>query len=272
MARPPLVEPPAPILGAHERRLGAKLAELLELVVDVGAGAEVHRPHKVVKAVLGEVAGPVALKQGHVAEASGTHGVADGRHVSLVLAVGAVLVLHLHHYYGAAVLYRQRRELLANLVHEAAHALHEVWVLLAQPYVLLLQQPPRQAAHLPLCAHVRAGAHYDVHPVLLRQAAELGYVVLPGEVEFALALLVDVPEHVHADGVHAQRTTHLDAVLPVWAGYARVMQLGCLHHERLSVEQECLVAGSERAALGRAGNGRHNRQQRGQGHRCKFSL
>ena len=103
MARAPLVEPPAPVFGAHQRRRGAQLPP--ELVVDVGPGAEVHRPYKVVEPVLGEVAGPVALEQRHVGKARGAHGVAYGGHIGLVFAVRAILILYLHHDDGASALY-----------------------------------------------------------------------------------------------------------------------------------------------------------------------
>lgn len=65
----------------------------------------------------------------------------------------------------------------------------------------------------------------------------------------AFALLVQVPEHVHADGVHTQRTAHPDAVFPVFARYSGVMQLGGFYYKGLAVEQECTVACGERAAV-----------------------
>ena len=86
------------------------------------------------------------------------------------------------------------------------------------------KQPPGQSTHFPFGANVWSGAHDDVHSVLLRKAAEFCNVVLPGEVELVFALLVDVPEHVQADGVHAERLAHLDAVFPVGARYARIVQ------------------------------------------------
>ena len=249
MAGAPFVEPSAPELRAHQRRLRPQFAQTAELTVDVGAGAEVHCPHQIVQSVECEVARPVALEERNLVESRPAHYVAYGTHVSLVLAVGAIFVLHLHHDYRSSVLNGERSELFAHLRHELGYAVHEVRVLLAQTYILLLEQPPGQSAHLPLGAHVRSGAHNDVHAVLLCQAAEGCDVVLSGEVEFAFTLFVYVPEHVEADGVHAERATHPDAVLPVRARNARIVQLGSLHHEGPAVEQKCLVAGCERTAI-----------------------
>jgi hypothetical protein len=60
---------------------------------------------------------------------------------------------------------------------------------------------------------------------------------------------MEVPEDIDAEGVHAQRLTHLDTVLPVWTRDAGVVHFGCLHHERLTIEQEGLVTYSEVTGL-----------------------
>ena len=271
VAGAPLVEPSAPELRAHLRRVGAQLAQAAELLVDVGARAEVHGPRQVVEAVLLEVARPVALEQLNLLAIDATQTVAYLRDVGLVLAIRAVLVLHLYHDDGAAILNGQRLQLLAHLLLEDLHALHEVGVALAQADVLLLQQPPGQAAHLPLGTHIGSGSHDDVHAVLLSQTAELSHIVLTREVEHVLLLLMDVPEDVDAHGVHAQRLTHLDAVLPVGTRDTGVVYFGRLHDEGLAVEQEGAFASGKRAGLtlrgsccGRVGHGGHSQQ-----HRCQ---
>ena len=121
--------------------------------------------------------------------------------------------------------------------------------MLAQPDILLLEQPPRKTAHFPFCTDIRAGAHDDKHAVLLCQTAELGHVVLAREIEVTLCLLMNVPENVDADGIHAQRLAHLDAMLPIGTRDARIVNLGRLHHERLSVQQKGLVAHGEGSLL-----------------------
>ena len=142
---------------------------------------------------------------------------------------------------------RIREEHAAEL--EETDAFEEVRVAFAQADVFFLKQPPGKASHLPLGAYVGTGTDYDVHSVFLRQAAEFGHVVVAGEVELSGLLLVDIPEYVEADGVHAQRFAHLDAVLPVGTGNAGVVEFGGFHDEGFAIEQEGLVAYAEGLGL-----------------------
>ena len=238
MTGTPLVEPSAPELRTHLGCVGTQLTQTAELLVDVGTCAEVHRPCQVFQTVLLEVAGPVALEESHLVAVDAAQTVANLRHVRLVLTVRTILVLHLHHDDGATILDGERSELLAHFSLENLHALHEVGVLLAQTDVLLLQQPPGQTAHFPFGTNVGTGTHDDVHAVLLSQTAELSHVVVASPVELAFTLFVDVPEDVDAHGVHAQCFTHLDAVVPVSLGNARIVNLCSLHNEGLAIEQE----------------------------------
>jgi len=77
---------------------------------------------------------------------------------------------------------------------------------------------------------------------------------------------MDVPENVDAYGIHAQRLAHLDAVLPIRTRDARIVNLGCLHHERLSVQQEGLVAHGEGSLLWGScrRQGEHQHAQKGE--------
>jgi hypothetical protein len=130
----------------------------------------------------------------------------------------------------------QRCQLFAHFPFKQLHPFHEIRVGLAQPDVFLLQQPPRQSAHFPLGTHVWARPHDDIQPVSLRQPAKFGHIVVAREVEFSFLLFVDIPEHIEADGVHAQRLAHLDAMFPVGAGDARIVEFGSFHHKRFAVE------------------------------------
>ena len=222
----PAVKPAAPVFGAHHGTVGPQLTQTAELLQHVGAGAEVHGPQQVGEGVLLEVGGPVALEEQRLVEAHLAKDVADRGDVRLVLAVGAVFVLYLHHDDGAALVGSEGCELFAHLLLKELHALHEVWVFLAQLDVALLQQPPRQATHLPFSADVGSGAHDDLHAMLLAETHKGCDVVLAGEVEDTLLLFVDVPEDIHTDGIHAQCLAHLDAVLPVGTRDAGIVQLG----------------------------------------------
>ena len=249
MAGTPLVEPAAPELRAHLRGIGAQLAEAAELLVDVGTRTEVHRPCEVVKAVLLEVARPVALEERQFLAIDAAQAVANLRHIGLVLAIGAVLILHLNHDNRTTILDGQRLQLLAHFLLENLYAFHKIRIALAQTDVLLLQQPPGQTAHFPLSADIGTGAHDDIETVFLCQAAEFCHVVVAREVELVFLLLMDVPEDVDAHGIHAQRLAHLDAMLPVGTGNTGIMDFGSLYDERFAVEQECSLADGERAGL-----------------------
>ena len=246
MACSPLVKPPAPELRAHLRSVGTQFAEAFELLVDVGACAEVHRPHKVVEAVLGEVARPVALEENRTNLVAllvlgvpiSLEQIADGTDVRFVLAIAAILVLYLHHDDRSTMLYGQRGELLSDFLLEDLHTLHEKRILLAQTDVLLLQQPPGQSTHFPLGADVWSRSHDDVHTIFLCQSAEGGHVVVAREVEMILLWLMDVPKHVEAECVHAEGFAHFDALLPIGSGYAWIVHLSGFDDKRLAVEEE----------------------------------
>ena len=158
--------------------------------------------------------------------------------------------------------YAQRLQLAGYLLLKPLHALHEVGVLLAQPYVLLLQQPPGQPAHFPFGTGIGPRAHNDVEAVLLGQSAESGHVALTAEVELSFGGLVEIPEYVDAQGVHSQGFAHLDAVLPVGARNARIVHLGRLHHEGLAVEHKAALACLETARLLGSRDRRQHQQQR----------
>lgn len=71
-----------------------------------------------------------------------------------------------------------------------------------------------------------------------------------------------VPEDVDADGVHAERLAHLDAVFPVFARDTRIMQFGGFHHKGRAVKQKGLVADFEGVLLRRCvGQSRHAEQE-----------
>ena len=236
MATAPLVEPSAPKLRTHLRAVGAQLTELLELLVNIRSRAEVHRPYKVIKTILREVRAPVALEQ---RDGGGLprlpDDIPDSTNICLILAIATIFVLHLHHDDGTALVDGQVSELLAHLLFEDLEAFHEVRILLAQTDILLLQQPPRQTAHLPLCTDVGTRAHDDPHVVLLCQLHERADVIVTREVEDTLLLLVRVPEDIDTQRVHAQRFAHLDALLPVFARDTWIMHFGSFDNERFVV-------------------------------------
>ena len=149
--------------------------------------------------------------------------VADGTYVWLVLAVRTIFVLHLNHDDRTTILDGEWSQLLAHFLLEDFYSLHEVRILLTQTDILLLEEPPRQATHFPFCTNVWTRANDDIHAVLLGEAAESSHIVVACEVEFAFLLLMDIPEHIEADGIHAKSLAHLDAMLPVGTRNTRIV-------------------------------------------------
>ena len=153
--------------------------------------------------------------------------------------------------------------MLAHFFFKYTYTLHEVWILLAQAYVLLFQQPPRQSAHLPFGTDVWSGAHNDVHAVALCRAAELGYVVVASEVEHTLLLLVYVPEYVYTHRIHTQGFAHLYPMFPIGARDAWIVNLCRLDGEWFAVKQERAVPSLECSFLCQ---GKADGQCQGKGH------
>ena len=87
MVGSPFVKPATPKLTTHQWAVRTQLFQPGKLLVDVGSCAEVHCPCEVVEAVVGEIARPVALEQGHLVESRLPDDVAYFRHVRLVGAV-----------------------------------------------------------------------------------------------------------------------------------------------------------------------------------------
>ena len=236
----PVVEPAAPEFHAH-LRLNATLRHEGELLLR--AGAEVPRLEHAVHLAAGQhvMGGAVGGNQGHI-DAPGDHAVPQSGQVGLVIAVGAVLVLHLHHDDRPAVGdlqgYQAGHQLIV-VVHDVAQVAR---IAAAQADTVLLQQPGGQAAKLPLGADVGRGPQDDVQPQLLGQADEALHVVHAGEVEFALAGLVEVPGDVGFHGVHAQGAELQQPVAPVFGGYAEVVDGAGNHLEGLAVQEEAVVA------------------------------
>ena len=264
MTSTPLVKPSTPELRAHLRCIRTNLTETLELIVDIGTRTEIHGPSQVIETIVEEVGRPIALEEFHLVEATLLHDVTDGTHVGFVLAVGTILILHLYHDDRTTILDGEGSQLLAHLLLKDFHSLHEVRVFLTQFDVFLLQEPPRQTAHLPLRTNVWTRTHDDVHTVLLTETAELSHVIVARKIELAFLLLVDIPEHIEADCIHAQSLAHLDAMFPVGTRDTRIMQLGSLHHERFTIQEECLITcGKSSTFFGGHHLGRSECQERG---------
>ena len=122
--------------------------------------------------------------------------------VFLVYAIRAIFIFHLNHDNRTAALYRQVANLLCNLLLKLLYAFKKVWVVLAQTYVFLLKQPPRQTSHFPFGADIRPRTENYLHVVLLAQHDKCVQVVLSVKVKLIRLRLVYIPKDVEAHSVH----------------------------------------------------------------------
>ena len=243
-AAAPVVKPAAPELHAHQRLdavRGHDGEALLRLRAEVAGLEDALRAaageHVVLRAVGGE--------ERHV-DAALCHRVAQRGQVGLVVAVGAVFVLDLHHQHGAAVGHLQRNQARDQLVVVGEHVLHIGRIAAAQPHAVLLEQPGREAAELPFAADVGRRAEDDVEPNLLRQAHERGHVAPAAEVKLTPAALMEVPGNVGLHGVAAHGLELEEPVAPVLRHDAEIMDGAGDDLEPFSVEVE-VVADFKRA-------------------------
>src|SRR5665213_559368 len=162
-------------------------------------------------------------------------------HVGVVFAEGAVLVFNLDGDDWSAIGDLEGREFLAEALEPAVNRVHEFGIGAADDDVVVFEEPGGIAAPLPLGADVGAGAEDDVEAFTLRFADEFGDVVLAGEVVYAGAGFVDVPEDVGGDGIEAHRLGHAQADTPVGAGNARVVHFAGDDLGGLAVEEELAV-------------------------------
>ena len=135
--------------------------------------------------------------------------------VLLILAVGAVLVLHLHHddiaAAGDLTLGQDGHERIVV----ARDAREELGVARTGAHGAIGEQPCRQAAELPLAARERRGAHDDPKAELCRLIKEAGHVGDALEIEDARLGLVQVPRHVGLNSVETHRLQVVQRVMPV---------------------------------------------------------
>jgi hypothetical protein len=81
------------------------------------------------------------------------------------------------------------------------------------------------------------------------QATELCHIVLASKVKLSFPLFVNIPEHIDADGVHAQSLAGADTMLPIWTRNTRVVNFSSLYYERLSIQQESTFTNSKVACI-----------------------
>ena len=83
--------------------------------------------------------------------------------------------------------------------------------------------------------------------MLLCQTAELGNIVIAGEIKLTWLLFVQVPEHIQTKGIHTQSLTRKNTLFPVRFRDTRIMYLRSFHYKRLSIQQERIFPNFKRS-------------------------
>ena len=200
----PVVEPAAPVFAAHRRLTGTEVVQRLERADRVRA--EVGDTRIFGQRTAGQH--PVARTVGGVqlaVHAVFLVNVGNGVQVFLVIAVGAVFVLNLHHDDASAVRDQIRTDAREQLAVVRANLFKIQRIVAAQCHVLIGEQPRRQTAEFVLCADVGTGTDDDVQSELLRGFDVLDDVKAAGEVKGAFLAFVQVPRNIRLNRVEAAR-------------------------------------------------------------------
>ena len=112
--------------------------------------------------------------------------------------------------------------------------------------VIVLQQPPGQAAHVPFGAGIRSGPQDNPQTFLLGNATELGGIGLAAPIKDTFLRLDLVPKKISAHCVQAHGPRHLQALTPVFLGNTGGMDLAATDLQPLAIEQEVIGADDER--------------------------
>ncbi len=234
---------PARIKFAADQRAGRlEFADLGKIIRHVAA--EISRLEQIREQPVFHLVRRVALEQRHV-KTSVNQGFPDFVHILRVLAEEAVFVLDLRHDDRAAVRDLQRAELAADLLEIGLRRSEIARVAAAKPDAVVLEHPPRRAAHFPFGAGIRAGPEDDPQALLLRDAAEFRVVRLAAPIKFSRPRLVQIPEEIRADGVQAHGFCHLQTLAPIRLGHARGVDFAAADLDFFSVEEKIIRADGE---------------------------
>ena len=240
----PVIEPAVPELHAH---LGlARQLALGHLQHLQGAGAEVHGGQRSLDGAAGEphAGGPVGGHQQFV-DAALTQAVAQVGQVRLVVAVAAVLVLHLHHDHVASAGGLPGGDHGDQQVEPRVDKRQVAGIADPQAQVAVAQDPAGEPAVLPLGADVGARPHNRIQPLLPGDVQEAAQVADAGEAGGLRGGLVHVPGHVGLHRVAAHRDQAAQAVAPLLGVHAEVVDGTGDHQVLLTSAQEAVGGGFE---------------------------
>ena len=188
-----------------------------------------------------------------------------------VARVGAVqFVLHLRQHDWAASVGEVRTRLSDHFHEPLLHRVAPHLVVRSEPHAILVRQPRRYAAVVPLCAHVRADAQVGEQAGLSDGVEEQCEVAAARPVHRVLCGLVPVPEHVDLYHVQPVRRRLLHELRPHGGSGARVVDAAGQEGDGLVVQPNGAAVirhgvrlASVRAEQWKAGWGRIGGRQQG---------
>lgn len=197
-----VIEPPAPELRAHLGSVLLHLFERGETPRDIAAEVDGDERARGASARKHIGTGAVRREEEHLCTAL-LHDTFEGGEIGLVVAVAAVLVLHLHGDDRSALGALKVAHLLHHPRDVVAHMGEIDRVVASQAQIFVREQPCGEPARVPLRADVRTGTQDDVKPQLPRGLDVAADVQPPGEIELPFLRLVEIPAHIGLHGVEA---------------------------------------------------------------------
>lgn len=230
-----MVEPPAPEFHTCLRHVGLQGVKIGKC--PIRTGSEVERFVDVRQSSARNHIGTRAVrrKQRNV-YAAVAHECFDCLQIGFVIAVRAVLVLHLHGKNIAALGNLQRDQFLHRATIIIAYAPHKIGVVATNAQVFILEQPSRKTAEIPFAARIRPRTNDDPQAELLRRFTELRDVEHAFEAEFTFLGLVHVPTHDRFDRIESCRLQFAQAVFPIFGHDTEIVHGTRIQAERFPVE------------------------------------
>ena len=247
----PMVEPSRPVLSTHHGAAGAKLLQLGEFFFRL-SGTEVNHGVKFGQSSGGQFIAAIGGVEQRFAEARALECGKNALQVNLVIAKRAVFVLDLHRQNWAAARDLQRRQFPAQALQPALGREQEFLVGAAQNHAGIGEKPRGEAAQVPLRAGIRARTQDDIQTFFLRRTDKSRDIGPSAEVVDSGLGFVHVPEYVRRNRVKAHGARFLEAIAPVLARDAFVMQFAGDDLQWLAVEHK--VVAFDPDALRRSGN------------------
>jgi hypothetical protein len=144
--------------------------------------------------------------------------------IYFLVAKRSVFVLYLHGDNRAAARDLKRGQFPAQPLQPAFGRDEELFIGAAQDDIGIGEQPRGKAPEIPLGARIRPRPKDDVETFLLRDADKCGGIARAAEVIDSRLALVHIPKDVSRDCVQAHSARLLEAISPVFARDALIMQ------------------------------------------------